>query len=202
MYLGIDLGTSGVKAVLLDRQGTVPEQFTAPLRGVIPPPDSGASRTRRIGGRRPASRSGSCTVRCCWMPPLAMLAATGLDERHMPALTEGTRPAGCLRPDIAAERGLPAGCIVAGGAGDNAAGAVGISCLAPGQASLSFGTSGVVFAADSAFTPDADRTMHAFCHCLPDKWHRMSVILSAAASPGCSANCTPAMAGLNWAARC
>ncbi len=115
-----------------------------------------------------------------WSP--AMLAACGLDLRHMPALVEGSQPAGRLRADIAADWGLPAGCILAGGAGDNAAGAVGIGCIAPGRAFLSLGTSGVVFVADGAFVPDAERTVHAFCHCLPDMWHRMSVILSAAAS--------------------
>ena len=115
-----------------------------------------------------------------WSP--AMLAATGLDERHMPALVEGTQPAGCLRPDIAAAWGLPVGCILAGGAGDNAAGAIGIGCIAPGQTFVSLGTSGVVFSADAGFLPDADRTVHTVCHGLPDMWHRMSVILSAAAS--------------------
>jgi xylulokinase len=115
-----------------------------------------------------------------WSP--AMLAATGLDERLMPSLVEGTQPAGRLRADIAVAWGLPVGCVVAGGAAYNAAGAVGIGCITPGQAFLSLGTSGVVFAADAGFVPDAERTVHAFCHCLPDTWHRMSVILSAAAS--------------------
>ena len=113
---------------------------------------------------------------------VAMLAATGMDERHMPALVEGNHAAGRLRADVAADWGLPGGCLVAGGAGDNAAGAIGIGCIAPGQAFLSLGTSGVIFVTDAAFTPDAERTVHTFCHGLPDLWHRMSVILSAAAS--------------------
>ena len=112
----------------------------------------------------------------------AMLAATGLDERHMPRLVEGTAIAGHLRADVAAEWGLSPGIPVAGGAGDNAAGATGVGCIAPGQAFVSLGTSGVVFVTDAAFLPDPDRAVHAFCHCLPDTWHRMSVILSAAAS--------------------
>ncbi|HSU07241.1 MAG TPA: xylulokinase [Acetobacteraceae bacterium] len=115
-----------------------------------------------------------------WSP--AMLAATGLDEHHMPALVEGSEIAGRLRTDIAAEWGLPSGIPVAGGGGDNAAGAVGIGCIAPGQAFVSLGTSGVVFVADAGFLPDPDRAVHAFCHCVPGTWHRMSVILSAAAS--------------------
>jgi xylulokinase len=115
-----------------------------------------------------------------WSP--AMLAATGLVESYMPRLVEGTEIAGRLRAEIAAGWGLPASIPVAGGAGDNAAGAVGIGCVAPGQAFVSLGTSGVIFVADGAFRPDPDRTVHTFCHCLPKMWHRMSVILSAAAS--------------------
>jgi xylulokinase len=115
-----------------------------------------------------------------WSPP--MLAATGLDERHMPALVEGTDVAGHLRNDVAGDWGLRPGVPVAGGGGDNAAGAVGIGCIAPGQAFVSLGTSGVVFVADAGFLPDPDRAVHAFCHCLPRTWHRMSVILSAAGS--------------------
>ena len=115
-----------------------------------------------------------------WSPE--MLAATGLDRAAMPALVEGTAQAGRLRQEIAAEWGLPAGCIVAGGAGDNAAGAIGIGCVAPGQAFLSLGTSGVVFVADAGFLPDPARAVHAFCHCLPGTWHRMSVMLAAAAA--------------------
>ncbi len=112
----------------------------------------------------------------------AMLSATGLTERHMPSLVEGSALSGRLRPVVAALLGLPVGCPVAGGAGDNAAGAVGLGCIAPGQAFLSLGTSGVIFTADAAFMPDPDRMVHAFCHALPNAWHRMSVILSAAAS--------------------
>jgi len=112
----------------------------------------------------------------------AMLAATGLEEHNVPQLVEGTAVAGHLRADVAAAWGLPPGIPLAGGAGDNAAGAVGVGCVGPGQAFVSLGTSGVVFVADAMFLPDPDRAVHAFCHCLPDTWHRMSVILSAAAS--------------------
>jgi xylulokinase len=115
-----------------------------------------------------------------WSP--VMLGATGLDLSHMPRLVEGTEVAGRLRPDAAALLGLPPGIPVAGGAGDNAGGAVGIGCVEPGDAFVSLGTSGVVFVSDPGFLPDPGRAVHAFCHCLPDTWHRMSVILSAAAS--------------------
>ena len=116
-----------------------------------------------------------------WSPE--MLAATGLTEASMPRLIEGTEISGRLRSEAACAWGLTPGIIVAGGAGDNAAGAAGIGCIAPGQAFVSLGTSGVVFVADAGFLPgSAARGVHAFCHCLPATWHRMSVILSAAAS--------------------
>jgi xylulokinase len=121
-------------------------------------------------------------ARRAWSP--AMLAATHLEERHMARLVEGTEVSGQLRADAAAELGLSAGIPVAGGAGDNAAGAAGIGVVAPGQAFLSLGTSGVIFVTDAAFRPDPERAVHTFCHCLPRTWHRMSVILSAASAFG------------------
>jgi xylulokinase len=117
-----------------------------------------------------------------------MLALTGLAPSQMPRLVEGTEISGTLRPEVAAEWGLPEGIPVAGGGGDNAAGAVGIGCVTPGAAFVSLGTSGVVFVADAAPMPDPDHTVHAFCHALPGRWHRMAVILSAASA-------------LSWAAR-
>jgi xylulokinase len=112
----------------------------------------------------------------------AMLDATGLTRAHMPDLVEGSAVSATLRAEVAEALGLPPGIPVAGGAGDNAAGAAGIGCVTPGQAFVSLGTSGVIFAADAGFLPDPARAVHAFCHCLPARWHRMSVILSAAAS--------------------
>jgi xylulokinase len=69
---------------------------------------------------------------------------------------------------------------VAGGGGDNAASAVGLGVVAPGQGFLSLGTSGVLFVVTDRFRPNPDRAAHAFCHCLPGRWHQMSVMLSAA----------------------
>ena len=109
-----------------------------------------------------------------------MLAATNLSEIHMPQLFEGSAACGQLRDEVAAEwhmKPVP----VAAGAGDNAAGAVGVGVIDPGHALLSLGTSGVIFAADDRFRPNPERAMHAFCHALPDRWHEMSVMLSAAA---------------------
>ena len=110
----------------------------------------------------------------------AMLAATGLDRSAMPALAEGSEPTGTLRPAVATAWGLPTGVVVAGGAGDNAAGAAGIGTVTPGRAFLSLGTSGVYFVANASYAPNPERAVHTFCHCLPNTWHQMSVMLSAA----------------------
>ncbi len=69
---------------------------------------------------------------------------------------------------------------VAGGGGDNAAGAAGIGVVKPGDAFLSLGTSGVLFLVTPKFLPNSAKAVHAFCHCLPGVWHQMSVMLSAA----------------------
>lgn len=109
----------------------------------------------------------------------AMLAATGLTRDHMPKLYEGSETTGRLRADVADRWGMARVPVAAGG-GDNAAGAAGIGVVEDGDAFLSLGTSGVIFVATDAFRPNPARAVHAFCHCLPDLWHQMSVHLSAA----------------------
>lgn len=111
-----------------------------------------------------------------------LLAATDLDERQMPRLVEGSAPSATVRSEIAARFGLGSSVIVAGGAGDNAASACGVGTVAPGSAFVSLGTSGVLFTSSAAYTPNADRAVHSFCHALPGIWHQMGVILSATAS--------------------
>jgi xylulokinase len=108
-----------------------------------------------------------------------MLAATGLTRGHMPKLYEGSEVTGQLRTDVAHAWGMARVPVVAGG-GDNAAGAVGVGVVKPGQALLSLGTSGVLFLANKGYSPNPARGVHAFCHALPQSWHQMSVILSAA----------------------
>lgn len=110
-----------------------------------------------------------------------MLEATGLSRAHMPRLVEGDSVSGTLRPAIAAELDLPH-VAVAGGGGDNASSAAGMGIVEPGQAFLSLGTSGVLFVATDRFRPNPDKAAHAFCHCLPNRWHQMSVMLSAASA--------------------
>jgi xylulokinase len=111
-----------------------------------------------------------------------MLAATGLSREAMPRLVEGNAPAGALRPELASRWRITGRPILAGGAGDNAAGAVGLAAIRPGDAFVSLGTSGVLFAATDRFRPYPQAAVHAFCHALPATWHQMGVTLSAAAS--------------------
>ncbi|BCH30646.1 xylulokinase [Mesorhizobium sp. L-8-10] len=112
-----------------------------------------------------------------WAPEL--LEATGMDESRMPALVEGTEPAGTLRGALAARWGMGGAVTVAGGAGDNAASACGMGTVTPGAAFVSIGTSGVLFAANASYLPNPESAVHTFCHALPGAWHQMGVILSA-----------------------
>jgi xylulokinase len=73
---------------------------------------------------------------------------------------------------------------VAAGAGDQAAGALGVGVDRPGALSIVLGTSGVVFTALPGFAADSEGRVHAFCHAVPDGWHAMGVMLSAAGSLG------------------
>ncbi len=115
-----------------------------------------------------------------WSAP--MLAACGLTEAHMPRVVEGSEVSAGLTASVAARWGLSAGIPVAGGGGDNAASAVGMGVVAPGQGFVSLGTSGVVFLATERFEPNPAQAVHAFCHALPQQWHQMAVMLSAASA--------------------
>ena len=68
------------------------------------------------------------------------------------------------------------------GAGDQAAGALGVGVAAPGPLSIVLGTSGVVFAALDEYRPEPEARLHTFCHAVPGTWHAMGVMLSAAGS--------------------
>lgn len=112
-----------------------------------------------------------------WSPEL--LAASDMVLQQMPRLVEGSENSGGLRAELASEWGVATGTPVAGGAGDNAATAIGMGTVHDGAAFVSLGTSGVVFAANDSYRPNPDSAVHAFCHAVPDSWHQMGVILSA-----------------------
>ncbi len=108
-----------------------------------------------------------------------LLAATGLARDHMPRLVEGSEPGGTLRAALASRWGMGKSVVVAGGAGDNAASAVGTGVVKAGDAFVSLGTSGVLFAANDGYQPAPETAVHTFCHALPGTWHQMGVILAA-----------------------
>jgi xylulokinase len=109
------------------------------------------------------------------------LAACGLDRGHMPSLVEGTAPSGRLRAQYARRWGMRSSPVLAGGAGDNAAGALALGAIHDGDAFLSIGTSGVVWVTAGRM-PEPGPAIHTFCHALPGAWHQMGVILSAASA--------------------
>ena len=108
-----------------------------------------------------------------------LLSATGLTRAQMPRLVEGSAVSGQLRSELASRWSLPAGVVVAGGGGDNAAAGVGVGVVKAGQAFVSLGTSGVLFAANNGYQPDPATAVHTFCHALPNTWHQMGVVLAA-----------------------
>ncbi|HYM63170.1 MAG TPA: xylulokinase [Gaiellaceae bacterium] len=101
-----------------------------------------------------------------------VLAALDIPAEWLPRVLES--------PEVSGEtkEGVP----VAAGAGDQAAGALGVGVDRPGPVSVVLGTSGVVFAALPKFEADERGRVHAFCHAVPGGWHAMGVMLSAAGS--------------------
>ena len=112
----------------------------------------------------------------------SLLDKTELRLDQMPSLIEGTDVSGQLRDELVQKWGFNTSPLVAGGAGDNAASACGMGIINEGQSFISLGTSGVLFAAKSSYSPNAKSAVHTFCHALPNIWHQMGVILSAADS--------------------
>jgi xylulokinase len=119
-------------------------------------------------------------ARRCWSQP--MLDAAEIDPRLLPAVFES--PAICARVsrDAATRTGLVAGTPIVAGAGDQAAGAVGMGITRPGAVSATIGTSGVVFAATDRPATDPKGRIHTFCHAIPERWHVMGVTQAAGQS--------------------
>ena len=109
----------------------------------------------------------------------SLLAKTGLARDAMPRLVEGSEVSGTVRREVCERFVLHASCVVAGGGGDNAASGIGVGVVRAGQAFVSLGTSGVLFAANDGYRPAPATAVHTFCHALPGAWHQMGVILAA-----------------------
>jgi len=264
MYIGIDLGTSGVKAILLNEQGDVVASKTEKLTVSRPHPlwseqdpeqwwlatdravkALGQQHSLRevkalgIAGQmhgatlldeqqkvlRPAIlwNDGRCAEECVMLESqvpqsraitgnLMMPGFTAPKllwvQRHEPEIfnqidkvllpkdylrlrmtgdfaSDMSDAAGTMWLDVAKRDWsdvMLAACKLtrAAGGGDNAAGAVGVGMMNAGQAMLSLGTSGVYFAVSDGFLSKPESAVHSFCHALPERWHLMSVMLSAA----------------------
>jgi xylulokinase len=115
-----------------------------------------------------------------WSPEI--LDALRIPAAWLPPTFEGPVVTGVVSAAAAAATGLRAGTPVVAGGGDQSANAVGVGAIDPGTVALSLGTSGVVFAATDAPIVEPRGRVHAFCHAVPDRWHLMSVMLSAAGS--------------------
>ena len=111
-----------------------------------------------------------------------VVAALGIDPSWLPRTFEGTDVTGSVTGEAAEATGLRAGIPVVAGGGDQSAAAVGVGAVEPGVVSLSLGTSGVVFTTTDGPRIEPEGRLHAFCHCVPDRWHVMGVMLSAAGS--------------------
>jgi len=112
----------------------------------------------------------------------AMLEASRVDEAMLPRVLESPEVSGHVHEEGARAAGLRSGIPVVAGAGDQAAGAVGMGIVKPGAVSATIGTSGVVFAATSKPTLEPHGRIHTFCHAIPGRWHVMGVTQGAGLS--------------------
>ncbi len=116
----------------------------------------------------------------CWSKEI--LDALNIDDNLMPRLTESSDVAGYITSEAAQVTGLVAGTPVAGGAGDNAAAAVGTGVVVEGKAFTTIGTSGVVFAHSDKVQIDPKGRVHTFCAAVPGAYTVMSCTLAAGLS--------------------
>jgi xylulokinase len=111
-----------------------------------------------------------------------VLSGTGIERSFLPTLYESPEVCGKLNAEGAAATGLKIGTPVVAGAGDQAAGAVGMGIVRAGVVSATIGTSGVVFAATDRPALDPRGRLHTFCHAIPGRWHVMGVTQAAGLS--------------------
>lgn len=108
-----------------------------------------------------------------------ILSAFQIDESILPKVYESIEVTGTLSEIAAAETGLKRGTLVIAGAGDNAAGAIGMGITKAGKVSATIGTSGVIFAVTDAPKLDLKGRIHTLCHAIPNRWHNTGVTLAA-----------------------
>ncbi|HEY6121427.1 MAG TPA: xylulokinase [Pyrinomonadaceae bacterium] len=111
-----------------------------------------------------------------------ILRALNIPPEWLPKTFEGNQVTGYVDEEAAAATGLLANTPVVAGGGDQSAQAVGVGVIRPGTIAVTLGTSGTVFAATESALIEPRGRLHAFCHAVPDRWHLMGVMLSAAGS--------------------
>jgi xylulokinase len=111
-----------------------------------------------------------------------LLQLLQIDRSLLPRVYESPQITGTLTASAAKELGLSPGTPVVGGAGDQAAGAVGNGIVSSGIVSATLGTSGVVFAHSERPTRDPLGRVHTMCHAVPGKWCIFGCMLSAGGS--------------------
>jgi xylulokinase len=112
----------------------------------------------------------------------AIVKELGIPNDWLPKTHEGPEVTGALTAKAADATGVTAGTPVFAGGGDQSANAVGVGAVSPGIIAMSIGTSGVVFAPTATPAIEPMGRLHAFCHCVPNTWSLMGVMLSAAGS--------------------
>ncbi|HYP29654.1 MAG TPA: xylulokinase [Blastocatellia bacterium] len=158
-------------------------EFYARARHLLLPKDY--IRYRLTGGFAMDKADGSGTMlfdlkRRDWSDEV--LSALDIPAEWLPPTFEGPQVTGEVTRDAAEATGLKEGTPVMAGGGDQAAGAVGMGAVRQGIVALTLGTSGVVFAPTESALVEPEGRLHSFCHALPDRWHFMGVMLSAAGS--------------------
>lgn len=116
----------------------------------------------------------------CWSDEV--IERLGLDKRLLPRVCESPEVTGTIAPCAAKLTGLSVKTAVVGGAGDNAAAAVGVGVIEDKQAFTTIGSSGVVFAHTSKMCMDRQGRVHTFCCAVPGQWHVMGVTQAAGLS--------------------
>jgi len=110
-----------------------------------------------------------------------MLDICGITEEMLPKVYESYEKVGTIKPSLAEDIGVSKDCVMAAGAGDNAAAAIGTGTVGEGACNISLGTSGTIFIASSAFPKLENHAVHSFCHA-DGNYHIMGCILSATSS--------------------
>jgi xylulokinase len=111
-----------------------------------------------------------------------LLGLVDVDRALLPAVFESPEICARVSAEAAGVTGIPAGTPIVAGAGDQAAGAIGMGITRPGAVSVTIGTSGVVFAATERPSLDPGGRLHTFCHAIPGRWHVMGVTQAAGLS--------------------